>query len=108
MARSARRYDIYMPVRYNDGRPIEEEKYDRVEYRLLRHFGGLTSQERKFPFRGKWQEGTTVYSDEVIVLTVIDFRRGGSTRFIARLKADLLREFEQLEILITEIGLRVH
>jgi hypothetical protein len=44
----------------------------------------------------------------VIIMTVLDFRRQGSTRFIAGLKQDLLREFEQLEILITEHLLWVH
>jgi hypothetical protein len=46
--------------------------------------------------------------DEVIVLTALDFRRRGSTRFIAQLKAHLLEAFAQLEILITEIAVRVH
>jgi hypothetical protein len=41
-------------------------------------------------------------------MTVLDFRRQGSTRFLAQLKQALLREFEQLEILITEQPLRVH
>ena len=41
-------------------------------------------------------------------MTVLDFRRQGSTRFIGRLKRELLQEFEQLEILITEQSLRVH
>jgi hypothetical protein len=108
MAKLARRYDIYLPVTYNDGTRIPGEKYDDVEDRLLRHFGGLTSQRREFPFRGKWQEGSNVYEDRIVVLTVIDFRRGGSTRFVGQLKADLLEQFKQLEILITETALRVH
>jgi hypothetical protein len=41
-------------------------------------------------------------------MTVLDFRRQGSTRFIAQLKQALLKEFEQPEILITEHPLRVH
>jgi hypothetical protein len=41
-------------------------------------------------------------------MTVLDFRRHGSTRFIAQLKQALLREFEQEEILITEQTLRVY
>jgi hypothetical protein len=44
----------------------------------------------------------------VIIITVLDFRRGGSGRFIARLKRSLLREFEQVEILLTESPLRVY
>lgn len=41
-------------------------------------------------------------------MTVLDFRRQGSTRFMAQLKQDLLRQLDQLEILITEQSLRVH
>lgn len=41
-------------------------------------------------------------------MTVLDFRQRGSGRFITALKRDLLRDFDQLEILITESSLRVH
>ena len=51
---------------------------------------------------------TRLYLDQVIIMTVLDFRRQGSTRFIRQLKQDLLRAFDQLEILITEQSLSVH
>jgi hypothetical protein len=108
MARSARRYDLYLPLTYNDGRPVEDEKFDAVERRLLEQFAGLTAQQRDFPLRGIWQGETRLYFDQVIVLTVLDFRRQGSPRFLKQFKTDLLREFEQLEILVTESPLRVH
>jgi mRNA-degrading endonuclease YafQ of YafQ-DinJ toxin-antitoxin module len=108
MARSARRYDLYLPLAYNDGRPVEDGKFDTVERRLLAHFGGLTTQMRDFPLRGIWQGETRLYYDQVVIMTVLDFRRRGSTRFVKQLKKELLREFDQLEILLTESALRVH
>lgn len=108
MARSARRYDIYLPITYNDGRPIPDEKLDVVQQQLVSRFGGVTIQQRKFPLHGIWQGDTRMYFDQVIVMVVLDFRPRGSTRFIARLKSTLLREFDQKEILITESPLRVH
>lgn len=108
MARSARRYDLYLPLADNEGRPFAEELFDSVERRLMAQLGGLTTQQREFPLQGIWQGGSRVYLDLVIVMTVLDFRREGSGRFIAQLKKDLLRAFEQLEILITEQPLRVH
>jgi hypothetical protein len=107
-ARSARRYDLYLPLTDNDGRPFAAEQFDAVERRLVARFGGLTSLQRQSPLRGIWQGETRLYFDQVIIMTVLDFRRQGSTRFIAQLKQALLREFEQLEILITEQPLRVH
>jgi hypothetical protein len=108
MPRAARRYDIFLPLTFNDGRPIPAEYFDAVERRLLAHFGGVTAQQRDFPLRGAWQSASQVYLDQVIVLTALDFRQRGSTRFIGELKRDLLRDFDQLEILITESALRVH
>jgi hypothetical protein len=108
MARLARRYDIYLPLTDNEGALFPDRHYRAVEERLMARFGGYTSQQREFPFRGVWQQGSQVYEDQVIVLTALDFHRGGSSRFIAQLKDELLVEFEQLEILITETALHVH
>jgi hypothetical protein len=108
MPRSARRYDIYLPLADNEGVRFPRRKFTAVEHRLLAHFQGITAQQQQFPFQGLWQEGGKVYSDQVIVLASLDYRRARSARFIAQLKRDLLREFEQLEILITETALRVH
>jgi hypothetical protein len=108
MARAARRYDLYLPLTDNERRPIADETFDAVERRLLARFGGLTSQQRDFPLRGIWQGKTRLYHDQVIVMTVLDFRRQGSTRFLAQLKTALLREFDQEEVLFTEVPLRVH
>jgi hypothetical protein len=99
---------LYLPLTDNQGHPIADALFDAVERRLLARFGGLTAQQRDFPLRGIWQGATRLYLDQVIIMTVLDFRRQGSTRFIARLKQALLREFDQLEILITEQSLRVH
>jgi hypothetical protein len=108
MARSAHRLDIYLPLTDNEGQPFADGLFDAVERRLLARFGGLTSQQRDFPLRGIWQGESRVYLDQVIVMTVLDFRRQGSARFIMQLKQALLGEFEQLEILITEQPLRVY
>ncbi len=108
MAKAARRYDLYLPLTYNDGRSIPDEHFDTVERRLLARFGGVTSQRRDFPLRGVWLGETQLYHDQVIVMTALDFRRLGSMRFVVQLKRDLLRAFDQLEILITESSLRVH
>jgi hypothetical protein len=108
MPRTARRYDVYLPLTDNTGRPIPDAIFDSVDRRLVDHFGGLTSQQREFPLRGIWRAESQLYLDQVIIMTALDFRRRGSTRFIAQLKQALLREFDQLEILITEQSMRVH
>jgi hypothetical protein len=35
-------YDIFVPLNYNDGSPIEPARFDSLERRLLEFFDGLT------------------------------------------------------------------
>ena len=44
----------------------------------MARFGGLTAQQRDLPVRGIWHGETRLYLDQVIVLTVLDFRRQGA------------------------------
>jgi hypothetical protein len=108
MPRPARRYEIYLPLTFNDGRRIPGKHFKQLESRLLDRFGGSTSFPPDFPLRGVWRSKTQLYVDQVILISVLDFRPRGSQRFIAELKRDLLRDFDQLEILITETAQRVH
>jgi hypothetical protein len=104
MPRPIRNIDIYLPLDYNDGRPIEESKYVALQQELLSRFGGVTSVQRQFPLQGLWQSGTEVFQDRVIVLSVMDSRAETelqNLRYLERLKARLRRKFDQLEVLIT-------
>jgi hypothetical protein len=46
MARPIRSIEIYLPLDYNDGRPIPESKYVALQQELLTRFGGVTSVQR--------------------------------------------------------------
>ena len=35
-------YDIFLPLLYNDGNPIEGRKFQQLQSELLDQFGGLT------------------------------------------------------------------
>lgn len=43
MARPIRGIEIFLPLDYNDGRPIAEQKYLSLQQELLGRFGGVTS-----------------------------------------------------------------
>jgi hypothetical protein len=104
MARPIRSIEIYLPLDYNDGRPIPESKFISLQQELLNRFGGVTSVQQQFPLHGAWQSATDVYHDRVVTFSAMDFR--GETqleclRYLERLKGRLKRKFDQLEILIT-------
>jgi hypothetical protein len=104
MARPIRSIDIYLPLDYNDGRPIPESKYVALQQELVGRFGGLTSIQRQFPLQGMWQGQSRLFHDRVVVFTAMDLRAEieiESLRYLERLKERLKRKFDQLEILIT-------
>jgi hypothetical protein len=108
MARTAKRYDIYLPLRYNDGTPIEREKFREVEVTLLQRFSGLTEVQQENPLRGLWKGEAVVYEDEIVVFSVIDFHpRQGGRRFFEQYKQLLKERFQQEEVLITVQSLEV-
>lgn len=102
-----KKYDICLPLRYNDGRQIEDEKFDQVDNVLYERFGGLTAILRDFPLRGLWGGDSEVYQDLIVIYTAIDFEPTESTtQFFEEYKEVLKSQFRQEEILITvqEIG----
>jgi hypothetical protein len=104
MAQPIRSIEIYLPLDYNDGRPIPESKYISLQQELLRRYGGVTSVQRQFPLQGVWRSGTRIYRDRVVVFGVMDFLKETQLeclRFLARLKIRLKKRFDQHEVLIT-------
>jgi hypothetical protein len=104
MAQPIRSIEIYLPLDYNDGRPIPDSKFVALQSELLNRFGGLTSMQRQFPLQGVWQSPTEIIRDRIVVFGVMDFRSRTqleSLRYLEKLKTRLKKRFDQLEILIT-------
>jgi hypothetical protein len=93
-------YDLYIPLTYNDGSPIESRKLVRLRNRLLREFGGLTF----FPQtnEGFWTVAGVTYRDQIVIYRVISGNMRAARRFLRELKEQLKRDLNQEEILIVE------
>lgn len=108
MAQPIRHIDIYLPLDFNDGRPIPESKFIALQQELLTRFGGVTSVQRQFPLQGMWRAKGKVYQDRVVIFTVMDFQSKSQfecLRYLEQLKTRLKKKFDQLEILITLLEL---
>ena len=93
-------YDIFIPLFYNDGTPIEPVKLQDLQTQLLDQFGGLTFFPQ--PNQGFWTFGGITYHDNIVIYRVITAKPKVARRFFAQLKADLKRDLRQEEILIVE------
>lgn len=93
-------YDLYVPLNYNDGTPIEPRKLSRLRDALLEQFGGLTY----FPQRnqGFWSCCGVSYRDEIVIYRVLTERVATARRFFRQLKNELKHDLDQVDILIVE------
>lgn len=93
-------YDLFIPLYYNDGSPIEARKLQRLHARLLEQFDGLTFFPQ--PNEGYWKLAGVTYRDEIVIYRVLTAKSRTARKFLAQLKQDLKRELRQEEILIVE------
>jgi hypothetical protein len=93
-----REYELYVPLCYNDGRPVAQEKLSQLKRRLIDEFGGLTlfPQENE----GFWKVGSFTFRDRIVILRVLAGEEAKAERFFRDLKDDLAREWEQKDVLI--------
>jgi hypothetical protein len=93
-------YDIFVPLYFNDGSPIEPVKFQRLQAELLDHFDGLTFFPQ--PNEGFWKLGEVTYRDEIVIYRVLTSHARSARRFLSQFKERLKEELQQEEILIIE------
>ena len=93
-------YDLYVPLTYNDGTPIEAKTIERIGQRLLERFGGVTFFPQ--PNEGLWRMGPVTFRDEIVIFRVLSASVRDARRFFRALKLKLKKELEQEEIMVVE------
>lgn len=97
-------YDLFVPLRYNDGASIEPAKLQILQARLLELFGGVTFFPQ--PNEGLWQSGGVTYRDEIVIYRVVTGNVRAARQFFRRLKEELKTALRQEEIFVVERDVR--
>ena len=93
-------YDLFIPLYYNDGRPIEPQKFQDLQQQLLDQFGGLTFFPQ--PNEGFWTMAGVTYRDAIVIYRVITSDEQAARQLLSDLKERLKEELRQEDILIVE------
>jgi hypothetical protein len=99
------RYEILLPLQYNDGTPVEPEKFQETRRELVRRFGALTMDAPSTS--GLWLSGGREYTDELIRFVVDTETTPDTDEFFRDFKERLKERFRQIEIWITAYPIRV-
>ena len=92
------RYEILLPLNYNDGADIEPEKFDQTADELCERFGAITQDTVRIT--GTWKYGGTRYRDTLIRIR-IDTTDPAAFAFLKAQKELGKKCFQQIDIWIT-------
>jgi hypothetical protein len=106
LSRPARtkRFEILLPLNYNDGTLIEPEKFDQTADQLCDRFGGVTQDTVRIT--GTWKYGGTRYRDELLRIR-IDTNDPTANAFLQAQKELWKERFRQIDIWITAYEIEI-
>lgn len=93
------RFEILLPLFYNDGRPIEREKFLETDDELVRQFGATSTDT--VVVRGRWAYQGTLYHDQLVRVRIDVEDSSDNWEHMRQIKNTLKTRFEQTDIWIT-------
>ena len=93
------RFEILLPLFYNDGRPIEPEQFLATDDELVGLFSATSTDT--VAVRGQWKYQSTKYSDQLIRVRVDVEDNPENRDAMRRVKETLKKRFDQIDIWIT-------
>jgi hypothetical protein len=99
MSNSSRRYEILLPLRYNDGSTVPEELIADTLLEVRQRFGSVSSETQII--RGYWQHEGEIYRDELVRIFVDVLDLPETRQFFQDFKERMKARFQQLDIWMT-------
>ncbi|HJT30519.1 MAG TPA: hypothetical protein VJ783_00525 [Pirellulales bacterium] len=93
------RFEILLPLFYNDGRPVEREKFIETDDEIVRLFGATSTDS--VLVRGRWVYQSTVFHDQLVRVRIDAEETAENWQAMRTLKETLKTRFDQLDIWIT-------
>jgi hypothetical protein len=99
MDKGFRRYEILLPLKFNDGKEIPDTLLAETLLEIEQKVGPLSFENQEI--LGVWQHNGHAYRDKLARVFVDVPDTDDNRRFFADLKERLKRRFDQLDIWIT-------
>jgi hypothetical protein len=96
--RRIKRFELLLPLNYNDGAEIKPEKFDQTNLELTDRFGGVTWDTVRIT--GLWKYGGVRYRDQLLRVR-LEADDPAATAFFKAYKGQLKERFRQIDIWIT-------
>ena len=100
MSRLLRRFQVLLPLRFNDGSPVPETAIADTLLELEQRFGAVSSETQTI--RGQWRHEGQSYRDDLIRVFVDVADEPESRQFFIEFKDRLKARFQQIDIWVTK------
>jgi hypothetical protein len=105
MSKPYRRFEILLPLLFNDGRPVPENLIADTLIELEQRFGAISSETQTI--HGRWRHEGIAYRDD-LMRVFVDIPDAPEVRqFFAEYKEILKVRFAQLDIWMTTYPIEV-
>lgn len=105
MSKAFRRFELLLPLRFNDGSPVPDELIGETILELRDRFGAVSAETQTI--RGTWQHEGQTYRDDLVRLFVDAPDVPESRAFFVDFKEQLKARFKQLDIWLTTYPLEI-
>jgi len=105
MSSSLRRFEILLPLLFNDGGPVPDELVGQTLLELRQQFGAISAESQVI--RGHWQHEGEEFRDDLVRLFVDVADTSENRAFFVRFKEQLKTRFQQLDIWMTTYPIEV-
>jgi hypothetical protein len=99
MSEHLRRFEILLPLRFNDGTPVPDELLAETLLELRERFGAVSCETQTI--RGVWQHQGQVFRDDLARLFVDTDDTQENLQFFLDYKERLKTRFRQINIWMT-------
>ena len=105
MRKSCRRYEVLLPLQFNDGRAVPEKWLIDAIFELAEHFDGASHETQKI--RGYWHHEGTLYREK-FTRVVVDMDDVPKNRAWMRLyKKKWKARLEQIELWMVSYNIEI-
>jgi hypothetical protein len=96
MKSKSRRYEVLLPVRFNDGRDVPDELLGDAVNEIVAQFSAVTFY--KETAEGRWRQDETLFRDDLALIVVNVPDTNSNRKWMRAFKARWKKRLEQLEI----------
>lgn len=96
MSRSLRRFEVLLPLRFNDGRPVPDEWLADAVLEVVDRFGAASYETQRI--EGSWRHEGTLYRDTLVRLVIDVPDETESRAWMREFKARWMNKLEQLDL----------